>query len=1064
MSLPNLDSLLEELGSIKAVAEAHGAALVAELGDEVSAVEAIDDPARIARFGLIYETKALQALRDGSDAGDCQKWADVAFRCWKALGTWDTGGKGEFSHAGLEVLRAELPPPPTHLNLALALRLGTCGLLAKNPAGSRHELTNVGIRNAQTGDWRSLVIQNVFQGVVLLIRRGGGWRDVDDAMARLRRLRELQAEFEDEYLTEEEEGAPRQAAAYQLVGLYHLAQIATLTGEFVSSGQPGSSEIRGRLARHFDRSAEALNAAQAQSMTHWASLIWAACSQLVRDSIWTHVEGLGDSVKEFAALLVDESRPSPVFELWPSQQEALRGNLLAPYPRAISVQMPTSAGKTLLAKFSVAQTLALNPSSTVVYLVPTRALVNQVTVDFRRDFGRMGKTVEQAVPALELDPTEEALLKGSVDILVSTPEKFDLLLRRGHPVAQDISLVIADEAHNLSDGVRGARLELLLGTLKRDRPDARFLMLSPFLPNDEELVRWLADDRYAPPIKVDWKPSWKVVGIVKTVGRAPHRDLIFKTLPASEGLRIPGGARVKLKEFPEARSTTPKKDLSAEAARYFKRDGTVLVLCYGPADAMDRAGQIAADQDVRDQPSRVESIKRYLKAELGSESRLVSLIERGVSYHHAGLSQEVRWLVEALIRSNDIDVVCGTTTLAQGVNFPIKTVLIEQLRKGRVPLTYEDFWNVAGRAGRALVDSLGVVAFPARGDKDEESYREFLSKEAEAITSQLAHLVERIDEISENFDMGAVARWPELGSLMQFLAHAFRVAGSQALADEVEDLLRSSLVYHQVRAAGGESAGAQLVSLCRSYLRQLRGREAAVSLADQTGFSTPSVLHLQLRLEHNPGLRDPESWTPEKLFGEDLRPLTERVSAIAEIPEIRLGTDQPARFSARRIAAILTDWVSGVGIDVMANRYPVSDATEPEKQLSNFSRYLFRLLGKASWGLGALETLSLAGQGDSVPKEAAHVPSMVYFGVNQPEAVWLRMVGVPRLVASRLGDEWKSTGRSSPDSFEGLREWVSSLDDEDWSGALPATSDLTPNDMRVVWSELSGSGELADSP
>lgn len=73
----------------------------------------------------------------------------------------------------------------------------------------------------------------------------------------------------------------------------------------------------------------------------------------------------------------------------------------------------------------------------------------------------------------------------------------------------------------------------------------------------------------------------------------------------------------------------------------------------------------------------------------------------------------MRWLVEGLIRRGDVKVICGTTTLAQGMNFPITTVIVETLTKGNVvKLTYQDFWNIAGRAGRALVNTIGVIAFP----------------------------------------------------------------------------------------------------------------------------------------------------------------------------------------------------------------------------------------------------------------------------------------------------------------------------------------------------------------
>src|SRR5690606_27986684 len=114
-----------------------------------------------------------------------------------------------------------------------------------------------------------------------------------------------------------------------------------------------------------------------------------------------------------------------------------------------------SAGKTLLAKFLIVQTKTLYPQGTIAYVVPTRALVNQITRELRRDFQGLQEQrfkVEQAVPVFELDPTEEELLKTRPDILVTTPEKLDLLIKSDHESVRDLSFVIADEAHNIADG------------------------------------------------------------------------------------------------------------------------------------------------------------------------------------------------------------------------------------------------------------------------------------------------------------------------------------------------------------------------------------------------------------------------------------------------------------------------------------------------------------------------------------------------------------------------------------------------------------------------------------
>jgi hypothetical protein len=1098
---PSVDQLLADLGVDAFVEDARHATLAREIAAFAAEDTRQLAPERLPRYGFLYETRGLEAYtravsrRSDDDPRRARTCFAASFHCWRALATLADDmspadaaarppdgpearagsgrmGAGAFSRVARESVASDLGREGLSAHLAVAVRLAVSGLIAERTAETRLELARFTIRSsavqgAENGlapragdlDWRGQVLEHVAGAFVLLVRKARGWHDVEQALDSVQSLRGLQQTYEARYLDGIPSGSEQTAAALELVGLYHVGQFVTITGEYLRDGAEASAQINARLDRHRERASAAFAAGRHAMLAHLGDLLWAGCRELVRNSLWTHVSGLGERVQQYARALTAKGRPNPVLELWPSQQTALRRNLLDPYKRAILVEMPTSAGKTLLAKFAIVQTKALNPHGTVIYVVPTRALVNQITLDLRADFRDLGLTVEQAVPAFELDPMEEQLLKGVADVLVTTPEKLDLLLRRDHPVTKEIALIVADEAHNIRDGARGARLELLLGMLKRDRPDARFLMLSPFLPNDRELVTWLGDDRALDPIKVDWKPSSKLVGVVLGQGRGPKRALMFETVPAADNVDAGEGLRVPLATY---EGNNAKGRLTLAAVDAMRPRGAVLVLCKGAGTATSRATSIRERTPARAAVAEVDAVCHFLEAELGRPSTLGACIRHGVAFHHAGLSQEARWLVEGLIRDNHVDVVCGTTTLAQGVNFPITTVLIETLRKGPKPLTYEDFWNIAGRAGRALVDTVGVVAYPSSGAADTAVFQSFLQGEAREITSQLATLIDRADEIVANFSMNAVTRWPELGALMQFLAHAMRVAGSKDLADDVEDLLRASLVYHQAQRQSDDAAR-RLVKICRAYLGLIRGKPGVLALADQTGFSTPSVLHLQQRVRHSPELREVSTWTPGALFGPDSGPLANRIAAIGALPEMQLGIGTGGPFSAQRIAEILRDWVQGASLHAMAQKYPLEpegdeDVADEDDRASAFSKYLFSsLLGKAAWGLGALESVCLAGQEPGAADlEAAYVPSMVFFGVKRREAVWLRMVGVPRMVADGLGELWAQTGRAEPTSYGDLRQWVSSLADVQWRAALPKDGPLTPADARVIWRQFAG--------
>jgi hypothetical protein len=220
-------------------------------------------------------------------------------------------------------------------------------------------------------------------------------------------LKQRQRELEPDYLARAAETGSARTGAMRLVALFHLAQAVTEAGQYLVDGGAGQVDTLAVLDRHHDQARSALVAMAEPgtgTLIRFADLLWAGCRELVANSLWTHVAGLGPRIGEFARVLTDRGRPNPVLELWPSQQQALAGNIFDEHRRAVLVELPTSAGKTLLAEFLMVQSRALRPTGTIAYLVPTRALVNQVTRDVRADLRPLGMTVEQAVPAYELDP------------------------------------------------------------------------------------------------------------------------------------------------------------------------------------------------------------------------------------------------------------------------------------------------------------------------------------------------------------------------------------------------------------------------------------------------------------------------------------------------------------------------------------------------------------------------------------------------------------------------------------------------------------------------------------
>lgn len=1035
-----LSDLAEATGAARASDEAERNATLASLGEERLLTDGPPDLRRVVRVALTLEAEAMVSR----GRMQIDTWG-AAFACWSEIRL--------ANEAGLEALAAEeflLEP-----KVGLALHLAAAGSASERVPEARQALAAMlpsaaDLVVATTLDigWGAAVIRDAALAAVLLTRKGGGWADVDLALALVTSLRERQQSSEKQYLERTEE-----ADVVRLVAGYHLAQLATVAGRYLETGDGASAGTAARIDTHLRQAQQAADLISDGELARLARLMHAVARPLVERSIWAQVEGVSDGARDLANALADHARRSPTLELWPSQVRALEGGVFDAYRRAIVVEMPTSGGKTLIAKFATVQALELNTDATVAYVVPTRVLVNQVTDELRRDFAPLGRAVEQAIPVFDLNPTEDILLQDAPDVLVTTPEKLDLLIRSGHPAVENLSLVVVDEAHNVGDSNRGARLELVLATIKRDKPNARFLMLSPFLPNAADLAAWLGGNR-GTRVSVDWKPNKKVVGEL-SINKIPHpdrknrviRNVIFKTVDAVDNGGLEAGTVIHLGVSLEQAPSLAEIALVAE--RTLTHRGATLIVCSGKAPSVKRARKIASERAERQLSKYAAAVVHHVETELGADSDLAFALRRGVAYHHAGVSLETRRFIERLLADGDVDVVCGTTTLAQGANFPLSNVIIESHKIGRDDISHADFWNIAGRAGRGMLAGTGLVGFAVNNDDQRTWWTGFFKNEASSVASQLAEVLAKADQIDPSFGLGNLRRVKHLSEFLQYLAHALRVSGSLQSANEVEDLLRNSLMFTSTERTSPADAD-RLVRICRDYLETIRNRGQLVALADGTGFSTSTVGFLQASLKEAPAIRNDETWAPQVLFGSNLKGLTDRVRLIGDLPEMTLGENDEGTFNPERVAKILRDWVNGSTIPALVEKY--GDKARPEEtRHAAFVSYLQgKLTGLASWGLGALERVALAGGEPDNISGAQHVPAMVLYGVNEKEAVWLRMAGLSRELAMGGAQLWREQGRVEPASFEELRTWISQVKDSDWDRATKGTA-FEPGDVRLLW-------------
>lgn len=905
--------------------------------------------------------------------------------------------------------------------------------------------------------------------VWLRLVRKKGWHDRDTVLERVAALRSAQEEYERDYL---HTFTPLEAkrSALELIAIYHLAKAADVLAHYITDGVvDGSFQVQPLLDSHFDKAIDACNAAQLVELGPMSQLLARASAQMVENALWTVTRKVNSRVTDFVRELVKRGRGDrALFDVLPPQRRTLaeRG-LLGSSRQAVVVSLPTSSGKTLIAQFRMLQ--ALNQfedrKGWVAYLAPSRALVNQVTRQLRRDFQPLGLVVERISPVMEIDGIEAGVLTEANDatrfrILVATPEKFDLMLRQGweEKIGRPLTLVVVDEAHTIQDKVRGLRLELLLATINRECRDAQFLLLTPFIQNAREVARWLggqnSDDIS---LGVDWQPNDRAIGIVSPVddgckkGRSRGYQLVFETVHTTRSSIVLDEAFSLGKDETLAGTLSEAKDvgtLAAIAARKLKTRGPVIAMHSRPDYVWKLAEMLKSGQAgiVSDD---VRFVQEYVAAELGGQFPLVDLLAHRIGVHHGGLPEEIRMLMEWLFEKGQLDALAATTTIAQGVNFPVSGVVMAatQYPYGQT-MPPEDFWNIAGRAGRVSQGQLGVVALVAKNKDEVAKRREFINSNTGDLNSALIQLAQTAaDRLT---DLGEIVyRCPEWSSFLQYLVHTYRQMGAPSnFADQIEQVLRGTLGFEKLRTTDSLLAR-RLLDGVRIYVDDIARPQQPLKLVDSTGFSLQSIRTV---MAHR-GNIGPDSWDRRHLFSDGDRTLQEMMGVLLRVPELRenlksvLGGRAP---DGDKLALILKDWVNGEEITTIAARHFQKKGDNEISALTKCGQNLFgKLTQTSSWGLNALLAITASDISDDERTRLANLPSQVFYGVSTDEAIALRLLGVPRKAATPLANALKLDATAS---LSTIRQRLASLTERDWQLALGTLGGT----YRKVWEIMDG--------
>jgi len=913
--------------------------------------------------------------------------------------------------------------------------------------------------------WDERLFKNTYLAILYLVRKNS-WEDFRKAVKLINDLRDEQKNYEEKYLNSVEIEF-KKGAALELASFYHFARSIEILGKFMLEGEPSSDRVVSEIDYHLNKGIKFCDLSGNFEFSLILRLMLAMFKKMVFNSIWRVSERINFKITSFVKHITKASKP--VYELlYPQRAAILEMGLLDPASRGIVVNLPTSSGKTLIAEFKILQALNQFENGWIAYVVPTRALVNQITNRLRRDLGNepLNLRIEKMSGALEIDFFEEKLIEEKAfDVLITTYEKLNLLIRQGieEKLGRRLVLLIVDEAHNIESPDRGLNLEMLISIAKSDCKYANLLLLTPFIPNSNEVSKWINEDN---PKSIEiqlhwWKPNDQVIGIYYVEGERRNWRTYFKPLITTHHTlffpkKIQIGGYNAIFNIPRSKLNN-KSLLTSIVAKHIEDVGALLIV----ARTIDDTWKIAENLYKYFDPIEDEDIsliKRFVAAELGENFPLVKYLSKGIGIHHAGLPDEIRYLMEWLMEENKLRVLVATTTIAQGINFPVSAILMTSYTYPAIPSTeipVRDFWNIVGRAGRIDQKSLGIVGIAVKDEDDKRKVTEYVGRQTKDLISILVKMVDELENLGQGLGMELIINYPEWSAFLQYIAHLYRQYNNVSeLISRLEMELNRTYGYRILNQRKKEV----LKNAVKQYVRNLSGKDYIVNLADQTGFSPESIERTIYRIQKL-GLKQYD-WYSSKLFNNETGTLRKLIGIMLSVPEVKksLKVSIPGEIiTYSKLSHLIIDWVSGKEFTEIAREIW---GTDDPSAISNCVKAIYqKVVNGATWGLAAFLNMPTSGINfsDLTEKEIRgikNIPAMVYYGVNTEEGIVMRINNVPRSIANKLGKIYKmETGEISPRS---AYEWLKNTSSSIWNESVPPNKNISGYDYKRIWEKLSG--------
>lgn len=418
-------------------------------------------------------------------------------------------------------------------------------------------------------------------------------------------------------------------------------------------------------------------------------------------------------------------KDSFIRELWPAQH--LLGSSGVLRGKSAIVQMPTSAGKTKATELIIRSAFLSDRTSLAVIVAPFRALCHEIKNSLVGAFRNEPVNIDELSDVLQGD-FDIAELLGSKQVLVVTPEKFVYVLRHTPELAAHIGVLIFDEGHQFDSGARGITYELLLTSLKAMLPgNVQKILISAVISNASALGEWLNGPGSEIISGTKLIPTFRTVAFTSWTDQLGRLEFVADNDADKEEFFVPRvieqlpllrkGKERKDRVFPEKSDGQSvalllglKLVKNGAVAIFCGRKTTAANLCEKAVDIFDRKVPLNTPS-VHSDPDETRKLHYLHVQNLGPETGATRSAQIGIFSHHGNTPHGIRLAVEHAMREGSARFVVCTSTLAQGVNLPIRYLLVTSVYQGLERIKVRDFHNLIGRAGRAGMHTEGSILF-----------------------------------------------------------------------------------------------------------------------------------------------------------------------------------------------------------------------------------------------------------------------------------------------------------------------------------------------------------------